>query len=327
MVVVVRVAEGANDAETISNVIGGTDAANGSYEGVQAFLGAKSEVHVEPRILCAPGFISNVTRDGDGDINGAPVLSEMETIANRLRAVVIADGPNTNDAEAITFRKLFGSARIYIVDPWVRVWDTVNNAEKTEPASARVAGLISKCDNERGFWWSPSNQTISGILGTAREVDFTLDDKNCRANYLNENEVTTIIHEDGYRLWGNRGAIDQSSPGGRYAFLNVRRTADIIQDSILRAHLWAIDRNINRTYLEDVTEGVNAYLRHLATIGAIIGGECWADPELNTPDQIAQGKVYFDFKFTPQYPAEHVIFRSHLTNDLLTEIFTDEQAA
>jgi phage tail sheath protein FI len=56
-------------------------------------------------------------------------------------------------------------------------------------------------------------------------------------------------------------------------------------------------------------------------IEAILGGDCWADPDLNTPDQIAQGKVYFDFDFTPPFPAEHVTFRSHLVNDYVKEIF------
>lgn len=55
-------------------------------------------------------------------------------------------------------------------------------------------------------------------------------------------------------------------------------------------------------------------------VGAVLGGRCWADEELNTPDQIAQGKVYFDFDFTPPYPAEHITFRSHLVNDYLVEI-------
>ena len=55
-------------------------------------------------------------------------------------------------------------------------------------------------------------------------------------------------------------------------------------------------------------------------VGAIIGGSCWADPALNTPDQIAQGKVYFDFDFSAAYPAEHITFRSHLVNDYLVEI-------
>jgi len=303
-------------AVTTSDIIGGVDATTGAYEGVQALLGAESVVKVQPKILIAPGFTSEVTRDVGDVITGAPVVAEMAGIADRLRAVIIADGPNTTDAEAIAYRELFGHKRTYVVDPWCKVWDTDANAEALQAASARIAGMIAKSDNERGFWWSPSNREMYGIVGTGRSVDFTLGDPNARANYLNENEVATIIQKDGYRLWGNRTC----SADPKWAFLSVVRTADMINESLLRAHMWAVDRNITKTYLEDVVEGVNAYLRHLKAIGAILGGECWADPELNTPTQIADGKVYFDFDFTPPYPAEHITFRSHLVNDYIEEI-------
>lgn len=263
-----------------------------------------------PRILIAPGF----THQRESTANA--VVSELVGIAERLRAVVIADGPNKTDEAVTTYAGDFGSPRVFVVDPWVL---KVNDKGVTEPqpASPCVAGLIAKVDNDEGFWVSPSNKTINGIVGTVRPVDFTLGDANARANLLNEKKVATIVRQDGYRLWGNRSL--SSDP--KWAFLCVRRTADMINESLLRGHLWAVDKGITKTYLEDVTEGVNAYLRSLAAKGAIIKGECWADPELNAPDQIAQGKVYFDFDFTPVYPAEHVTFRSHLTNKYLTEIF------
>ncbi len=298
---------------TTADVMGGVDADTGAYTGVHALLGAESVVHVTPRILIAPGF----THERTGDLAN-PVVSELLGIADRLRAVIIADGPNTNDADAITYREDWGSPRVYVVDPWVQVWDTVTNAPVAMPPSARVAGIIAKSDNERGFWWSPSNREIYGIVGTARPVDFALGDPNCRANHLNANEVATIIRKDGYRLWGNRTcSMDQ-----KWAFLSVRRTADMINESLLQAHLWAVDRNITKTYIDEVTEGVNAYLRHLVAVGAILGGKCYADPDLNTPDQIMDGKVYFDFDFTPPYPAEHITFRSHLVDDYIEEVFS-----
>jgi len=313
MVVVVRVAEGADEAETLSNIIGGIDIDTGQYEGVHAFLGAESVVHVSPRLLIAPGF-THIKPEG----NANPVVAELLGIAERLRAVIIADGPNSNDADAIAYRNDWGSPRVYVVDPFVKIWDSEASASSLAPSSARVAGLIAKSDNDRGFWWSPSNQNINGIIGTARPVDFTLGDANARANHLNENEVATIIRQDGYRLWGNRTC--SSDP--KWAFLSVRRTADIINDSLLRAHLWAVDRNITKTYIEDVTEAVNGYLASLTAQGAILGGRCYADPELNTPANITQGKVYFDFDFTPPYPAEHITFRSHLVNDYIEEILS-----
>lgn len=387
VVVVVRVAEGADDAATLANIIGGQS--GGEYTGVHAFIGAQSEVGVTPRLLIAPGFMGDrvdegiqsvvvdtpgtgystdttavvdgagsgaevsvevnaatgaitgvtVIKPGDGysgtpsitltDPSGAgenaaftvnagpagnPVVAELIGIADKLKGIVIADGPNTNDSDAIAYRGDWGSRRVYIVDPAVRV--SRGGAVVTEPASPRVAGLIAKSDADRGFWWSPSNRVINGIIGVARPIDFDLGDRSSRANILNENEVTTIIREDGFRLWGNRTA--SSDP--KWAFLNVVRTADIIGESILRAHLWAVDRNITRTYLEDVAEGVNAFLRELEALGAILGGRCWPDPDLNTPETLAAGKVYFNFDFTPPAPAEQVTFRAILTNDYYEDI-------
>ncbi len=306
MVVVVRVAEGADEAGTKSNVIGGVDPATGKRTGLQCFLDAKSALHATPRILIAPRFSHELA-----------VATEMVALSERLKAVSILDGPNTTDEAAMAYRENFGSDRAYVVDPWAIVWDTVTNAETEQPFSARVAGLIAKSDNDRGFWWSPSNQVINGVVGTARGVDFELGDFNCRANHLNENEVATVIHEEGYRLWGNRSCATDP----KTAFLCVRRTADMVAESILYAHLWAVDRGITKTYLEDVRDGVRAYLRHLTKVGAILGGDCWADPELNSPDQISQGIVYWDYDFTPVYPAEHLVFRAHLVDDYIADLF------
>ncbi|ADE87918.1 putative phage tail protein [Escherichia phage vB_EcoM_ECO1230-10] len=269
-----------------------------------------------PTVAITGGNGTGATATASVGVAANAVVSELLGIANRLRAVIIADGPNTNDADAIAYRKDFGSKRVYVVDPKVLVLDE-DGTTITDWASPRVAGLIARIDNERGFWWSPSNQEIYGIQGTARTIDFTLGDTSSRANLLNENEVTTIIRQDGFRLWGNRTC----SSDQKWAFLCVVRTADIINDSLLRAHLWAVDRGITKQYVNDVIEGVNAYLRNLVSLGAILGGTCWADPDLNTADQIADGKVYFDFDFTPVYPAEHIIFRSQLTNDYISEVF------
>lgn len=392
VIIVVRVEEGATDAETLANILGGVNAGNGNYEGVHAFLGAKSAVGFSPKILAVPGFTHKrvqggvtaitVTTQGTGYTSaptvtlsggsgvgaqatavlgtganagkvvsvivaepgsgytaaptvafsggggtgaaatasygtvGNAVVAELIGIAEKIRAVIIADGPNTNDADAIAYAGDFGSKRVYVVDPKViKVDDEGNNV--TEWSSPCVCGLIAKSDNERGFWWSPSNQNINGIIGTARPIDFTMGDTSSRANLLNEKKVATIIREDGYRLWGNRTL----SSDQKWAFLCVVRTADMINESILVNHLWAVDRGITKNYVTDVTEGVNAYLRSLVNKGAILGGECWIDPDLNTVDQIAQGKIYFDFDFTPVYPAEHITFRSHLVNDYITEIF------
>src|SRR5919202_1139642 len=433
VVVIVRVQEGAGatDTETLlatlPNLVGSTT--SGVYTGVNAFLGAKTQLGVAPRILLAPEFTShrpvgvktiavtnggagytcspavaiaggglsatatavitdgavtavNITYPGTGYVSapvigfsggggtgaaatatvggvvssvtitapgwgytltptltftggggsGAAATATIGTVANpaaaamlgiadRLRAVVLIDGPASNDAEAIQTRQDYGSKRAFLTDPGVQALLAGDTAIRNYPASPVVAGLIARSDSDRGFWWSPSNQTINGIVGLTRTVDFTLGDSESRANLLNESEVTTIIREDGFRLWGNRTCA--ADP--QWAFLSVVSTADIIADSLMREHLWAVDRCINRGHIESVTAGVNAFLRHLRGLGAILGGQCWVDPTLNTPEEISAGHITFDFDFTPPFPAERVTFRSHITNEYVKEILPPNQ--
>lgn len=307
VIVVVRVEEGATPAETTSNIIGGIDDATGAYQGVQAFLSAEPKLGVAPRILIAPEYTAQEA-----------VLTEMVSIATRLRAIIVADGPNSSDADAVTYRENFGSDRIYLVDPWVTVWDTVADAEIVQPASARVAGVIAKSDEERGYWWSPSNRLIDGITGTARVVDFVLGDAAARANLLNEQEVTTIIQRDGYRLWGNRTL----SADSKWAMLKRRRVADMVNESILQAHFWAVDRNVTSQYLEDVVEGVNAYGRQLVNLGALAGFKAWPDPDLNTAESLEAGKVWINYDWSETPTAEHITFRSMINNGYLTEVLS-----
>ncbi|CAK00787.1 phage tail sheath subtilisin-like domain-containing protein [Bartonella tribocorum] len=319
IVVVVRVKEGDDENATLTNILGGVNA-NGAYEGVHAFIGAQSIVGQTPRILIAPGFThqrpSSVGIEGnETGATANPVAAELIGIAERLRAIVVLDAPNTTDEAALSTAKDFDSKRAILIDPFVKV----NRAGKIieQPASAAVAGVIAKNDFTHGFWHSPSNKVINGIVGTARPIDFSIGDRSSRANLFNEQNITTIIRENGYRLWGNRTLSSDT----KFAFLSVVRTADMINDAILRGHLWAVDRNIKKTYMHDVSESVNAYLRDLKAQGAILGGRCTPDLELNTASAIESGKVYFNVEFTPTTPAEHITFRSQIINDYLEEIF------
>jgi phage tail sheath protein FI len=246
-----------------------------------------------------------------------PVASALESIADGLRAHCVVTATNTTDADALAYRQDFGSRRIFIVDPYAKVFDTTVADYVSEDAAARVAGLIARIDAEQGFWKSPSNEEIYGIGGLDRAIDYALGDPNTRANLLNENDVATIIRDDGWRLWGNRTA----SGDPMFAFLCVSRSADMIDLSIQRAHRWACDKGITRGYLDDVTSAVNGYLRYLTALGAILGGRCFVDPDLNPVNEIQAGHVTFSYEFTPTYPAERVTFRSSITSEFVSALF------
>ena len=304
VIVATGVAKGADAAAQISAIIGGVQA-SGKRTGLQALLDGKSRFNAQPRLIVAPKHSSTQA-----------VATAMQSIAEKLRAVAIVDGPNTTDEAATAYAKSFGSKRIYMVDPGVQMWDTTANATVDAPASAWAAGVFAWTDSEYGFWSSPSNKEFVGITGTTRAIEYLDGDETCRANLLNNANSATIIRDDGFRLWGNRTL--SSDP--KWAFVTRVRTMDMVMDAILYGHKWAVDRGITSTYIRDVTEGLQAFMRDLKAQGAIINFEVYADPVLNTASQLEQGKVYWNIRFTDVPPAENPNFRIEVTNQWLTEV-------
>ena len=135
------------------------------------------------------------------------VGTALVALADKLRGLAIIDGPATTDEAALAYAENFGAKRAFLVDPGVQQWDTITSATIDSPASAWVAGLFAWTDNEYGFWASPSNKEFVGITGTTRPIEFLDGDETCRANLLNNANITTIIRDDGYRLWGNRTPV------------------------------------------------------------------------------------------------------------------------
>lgn len=303
MVVVIRVEENADSAMQLANVIGGIDTTTAERTGVEALLDAQSKLQVMPKILIAPTFT-----------NEQGVVNALLPIANKLKAIILAEAPSTTEEAAIAYASQFDSARIYMVDP--RVVVTKDGADAVVANSSYVAGHIVRIDNEYGWHYSPSNHVVYGISNTERAIDFD-GTATCRANYLNENKVATIINDDGFRLWGNYSLSSDT----KWQFLSVRRTADMINESIKIAHKWAVDRGITKTLVDDVVMAVNSYLRILVRQEKILGGKCWANADDNPASEVTQGKLNINFDFTAVYPAQHIVINSKLTNDYIEEIF------
>ena len=287
-----------------SAIIGGV-LASGQRTGLQALLDGKSRFNAQPRLLIAPKHSATQA-----------VATAMDALAGKLRAIAIVDGPNTTDEAVLAYAQEFGSKRIYMVDPGVQQWDTVTSTTIDSPASAFAAGLFAWTDTEYGFWASPSNKEFVGITGTSRPIEFLDGDETSRANLLNNANISTIIRDGGYRLWGNRTLSTDS----KWAFVTRVRTVDIVMDAILAGHKWAVDRSITKTYVKDVTDGLEAFMRDLKNQGAVINFEVYADTVLNTASQLEQGKVYWNIRFTDVPPAENPIFRVEVTNQWLTEV-------
>ncbi len=301
--IVVRVAEGADEAATNTNVIG-TVTVGGQYTGMKALLAAQAKFGVKPRILGCPG------------LDTLPVATELAALAIQLRAFayVSAHGAATKEA-AVAYRDNFGQREVMVIWPDFQQWDTTASATVAAPAVARALGLRAQIDDEQGWHKTLSNVPVQGVTGISKDVFWDLQDPSTDAGYLNSNEVTTLIRREGFRFWGSRTC----SADPLFAFENYTRTAQVLADTIADAHMWAVDKPMTPTLVKDIIEGINAKFRELKALGYIIDGKAWYDPSVNDEVTLKAGKLYIDYDYTPVPPLENLMFRQRITDRYLAD--------
>lgn len=305
MTVVVRVAEGATAAETTSNIIGGVTA--GKYTGMKALLAAKAQLGVVPRILGVPG------------LDTQPVTTAMVAIAKQLRGFVYANcnGCATKE-EAVAYRNQFGARELMLHWPEFLAWSTTENKTVTVNATARALGLRAQLDRDIGWHKTLSNATVEGVTGISKDVFWDLQDTATDSDYLNSNEVTTLINHDGYRFWGSRTCSEDPI----FAFENYTRTAQVLADTMAEAHFWAVDKPMHPSLVRDLVEGINAKFRELTRQGYLLGGECWYDADANEKESLKAGKLFLDYDYTPVPPLEDLTLRQRITDRFLADFAT-----
>jgi len=305
LVVVVRVDEGADQAATLTNLIGGVDAASGQHTGLQALRTAKTTLGVKPRILGVPG------------LDTPAVAAELISLADSLRGFAYLSAYTAATAEAATlYRNNFGSKRAMVIWPDFIGFDPATGSTATLHAVARALGLRAKIDNDIGWHKTLSNIPVNGVTGLSKDVPWDLQDQNTVAGYLNSREVTTLIRESGFRFWGSRTC----SVDPLFAFESATRTGDILADTIAEAHLWAIDKPMSKTLIKDILDGINTKFRQLKSLGYIVDGTAWIDPEKNDVLSLAAGKLNIDYDYTPVPPLENLAFYQRITTNYLSQL-------
>ena len=301
--VVVRVAAAEDEAAQTANVIGTVDA-TGKYTGAKALLLAKAKLGVQPRIIGAPGLDTQA------------VATELATIAKKLRAFayVYAWGCKTKE-EVVAYRDAFAARELMVIWPNFVAFNVDTAQTETVPAVAVAMGLRAKIDNEIGWHKTLSNVAVNGVTGIDADVTWDLQDPATDAGYLNSNEITTLIQHDGFRFWGSRTCSDDPL----FAFENYTRTAQIMADTIVEAHMWAIDKPMHGSLVNDMLEGIKAKQREWTRLGYLMGGDAWYDPELNSKDTLKAGKLHIDYDYTPVPPLEDLTFLQRITDSYLAD--------
>ena len=312
------------DTVTPAQIIGGVDGVTGARTGMYGWRDSFQQFGFNPKILIAPGFSSV-----------SAVSANLIVQAEAMRAVAFVDAPiGVTVPQAIAGRGVAGainfntsSDRVGLCYPHVKYYDTVAAAEVNGPLSTVVAGAWSRRDQDNGYWWSGSNIELLGITGVERPIEFSLNDPNCEANLLNEAGIIAVANSfgTGIRAWGNRSAAWPTVTHQKN-FLNVRRTADIIGESLELATLQFLDQPLDNARIDDILETGRRFLRHQVANGAIQDGNVWLDPDLNTAETLASGHLLPSYDFAPYSPLERVSYQARINTEYLRQLVATRQA-
>jgi uncharacterized protein len=245
-------------------------------EAIASLKSVASIVGHKPKLIIAPRF----SHDLD-------VSTQITSSAAAMLAMGIVDLYASTESEAMLARDNFGTNRILLCDPYVKVWDTLLDASVMQPLSARRAGLIAWTDGqwEYGFADSHSNRVVNGISGASRAVEFNAG-QDCEADRLRTAGIGTLIRYNGFRIWG--GETTDIDP--IWQDHTRVRVFDRVCESALDGLFWAIDRRAD--ILKSVKDSVEGMLLALKGSKVLLGFNVYWDPEKNTRANITAGKFY-----------------------------------
>jgi len=293
IIVVVRVAAGANAGETDANVIGGTVA--GKLTGMQALRAAETALGVRPRILGAPGLDTQA------------VSEALSIVAKKLDGRTYARAIGETVAEANTYRANFSAAELTLI------WPATNSG--AADAVARALALRAYIDETTGWHKTISNVALSGVTSITKDVHFDLLDASTDAGVLNDHDIVTIIRTSGgFRFWGNNTCSDDTA----YRFESAVRTKHALRDIIRETSMPFFDKPMAIGLIKDLLESFNAQFRALAKKGWIVGAQAFFDADANTSDQLAAGRPTFRIEYTPCAPLDNPTINLNITDYFYT---------
>lgn len=316
-------------ADIIGTVVGGT------YTGLQALQTTFNTMGFTAKLLITPAFYDYST------------ASALLTMANTLKAYTFVDAPpQTSVSTAVANRGVgsnpfnLASDRLGIVFPWqfkpgaaiiptgvvvspqgVIGYTTVTGNVES-PYSQWVAGATAANDIANGFWFSPSNVQINGTLGPDISMYMSAFDPSADTNTLNAAGIITVFNGfgTGYRTWGNRSSSFPASASVT-TFIAVRRTLDVVEQSIQVASLPFLDKPITNGLINSILTSVNGFIRGLIQQGALLSGSAITyNPADNTIPNLTAGQLTFEVAVMPPPPAEEIIYKFNVATSLLANL-------
>jgi phage tail sheath protein FI len=269
-------------------------------------------------LLCIPPL----KRHG-GDV-GKPTWDAAIAYARSRRAFVIVDpaerwatADSVLDAATGVTSVVTRSDNAAIYFPRILVSDPLNNGQLDSFApGGTIAGIFAETDLNRGVWKAPAGieagmqgaagLSLAGSPGTLTDADSGL---------LNPAGVNSLRKFPTYGIvvWGARTLAGADTQASDWKYVQVRRLAYYIEESVARGIKWATFEPNDQALWAQIALSVNAFMQTLFRQGAFQGATAQqayfvkCDTTTTTRADIENGIVNIVIGFAPMKPAEFVV--------------------
>jgi phage tail sheath protein FI len=261
---------------------------------------------------------------------GNQICATMPTIAGRLKAKWIPEGPTTYSAwltwlgtlprDMNTLHPLQQSALV-----------TVAGSTVSKPLSPYVAALYAQQDNANGGIPSHcvANQPILGIVGVSPAIvlDITNDSSPGMAAIFNHAGIVVkgdssdgALSEGGFTFWGT----DTLSSDTQWLFANVVRLRDYMELSLTRTLRFYLGKfNLTLQTVQAVVNTMETFLSRLRADNHIIDFRIGFDPNSNDPASLRLGFLTLQFEAEEPAPLRLLTISSRRYADALTTLVSN----
>ena len=299
---VVVVEEGALEADTLNNVIGGIDLESGQKTGLQA-LTTCQEV---PTIIGAPGFS-----------DAQAVHSELASLGKRIRARFVFDGLDVPVSGQVTNSEGIGGAELgydrgYMVHQMPAVYSKAAKANVFLPPSSLAIAALAAVKQ----WESPGNQ-VTYAADVSRVVEYNILDKSTEGDLLNRYGVSYYARTTlgGFSLIGNRTITGK--------FISYVGLEDAITRKLVKAAQKVMAKNLTKSFMEQEVKRIDDWLQTLVADETIPGGKVYLHPELNSVEKYKNGTWYLCIDYGRYAPNEHMIYQLNASDAIIEEFLED----
>lgn len=264
-------------------------------------------------ILCIPRIAQLSDAQADALIGDALTFCEEE------RAFLIIDIPEgTNTLQEVkdwvdensSYRH--PNAAVYF--PRLKIPDPLDEFRlRSIGAGSTVAGIYARTDTTRGVWKAPAG--LDARLRGVSELDLKLTDpENGSLNPIAVNAIRIFpIH--GQVVWGARTLDGADAAASEWRYINIRRTALMIEESLFRGTKWVVFEPNDEPTWAKIRQNVGAFMTGLFRQGAFQGStpdkafyvKC--DGDTTTANDRNLGIVNIEVGFAPLKPAEFVVIK------------------